>query len=394
MTLFFLIIIYLSFISLGLPDSLLGAAWPLIHLDLAVSLPSAGIISMIITGGTIVSSFLSGKLIRRFGTGKVTFVSVSMTAVALLGFFAFPSFLGLCLSAIPLGLGAGAVDAALNNFVALHYQSKHMSWLHCFWGVGATVGPMIMSFFIAHNNAWRKGYLAISMIQFCLVAILFATLPLWKTVEKKDETAAEAPKKNLENPFEIRGVKIALLSFFSYCAIEATAGLWGSSYLVGHKGVSADMGARWTSMFYAGITVGRFLSGFVAIKLSNRSLIRIGQSICASGAILLLLPLPLLFSMIGFVMVGLGCAPVFPCMLQETPRRFGASASQSIMGIQMAFAYMGSTFMPPLFGMLTSQFGIAILPVFLSSAIVLMVLSSESLNKILSAKASRFGVLG
>ena len=382
-----LIIIYLAFISLGLPDSLLGSAWPVMQTDLSVGFSSAGIISMIISGGTIISSLLSGKLINRFGTGKVTFVSVTMTAIALLGFSAAPSFIWLCIMSIPLGLGAGSVDAALNNFVALHYEAKHMSWLHCFWGIGATSGPIIMSLFIAKNSGWRKGYFTISLIQFSLVFLLFITLPLWKRFEKNDEDASVDEEKNTEkiSPLKIPGVKLALVSFVCYCAAEATAGLWGSSYLV-NKGLSPDDAAIGISLFYGGITLGRFLSGFLTIKLNNCILIRLGQVICIMGAIFLLLPLPTYFSLVGLTFVGLGCAPIYPCMLHETPNRFGKTASQSIMGLQMAFAYMGSTFMPPILGFIASKTSITIFPYFLLFYMLIMLIGSEKINVFIKRK--------
>ena len=377
-----LIIIYLAFISLGLPDSLLGSAWPVMQADLSVGFSSAGIISMIVCGGTIISSLFSGKLIHRFGTGKLTFVSVTMTALALLGFSAFPSFIWLCIMAIPLGLGAGSVDAALNNFVALHYEAKHMSWLHCFWGVGATSGPIIMSLFLAKNNDWQKGFFTISLIQFALVFLLFITLPLWKKLEKNDSEVSNDDKKNTEkiSPLKIPGVKLALVSFVCYCATESTAGLWGSSYLVNYKGFSADDAARGISLFYGGITLGRLLTGFLTMKFNNRILIRSGQIICIIGAIFLLAPLPTYFSLIGLILVGLGCAPIYPCMLHETPTRFGTSASQSIMGIQMAFAYIGSTFMPPILGFIASKTSIAIFPYFLLLYMLIMLIGSEKIN--------------
>jgi len=376
-----LIIIYLAFISLGLPDSLLGSAWPVMQSDLSVGFSSAGIISMIICGGTIISSLLSGKLINRFGTGKVTFVSVAMTAVALLCFSIAPSFIWLCIMSIPLGLGAGSVDAALNNFVALHYKAKHMSWLHCFWGIGATSGPIIMSLFIAKNSGWRKGYFTISMIQFSLVFLLFITLPLWKRFEKNDEEASIDEEKNTEkiSPLKIPGVKLVLVSFVCYCAAEATAGLWGSSYLV-NKGLSPDDASIGISLFYGGITLGRFLSGFLTIKLNNCILIRLGQVTCIIGAVCLLLPLPTYFSLVGLILVGLGCAPIYPCMLHETPNRFGISASQSIMGLQMAFAYIGSTFMPPILGFIASKTSIMIFPYFLLCYMLIMLIGSEKIN--------------
>lgn len=383
-----LIIIYMAFISLGLPDSLLGSAWPIMHKDLSAAVSSAGIISMIVSGGTIISSLLSGRVIKRFGTGKVTFVSVAMTAVALLGFSISHSFILVCIMAIPLGLGAGSVDAALNNFVALHYKAKHMSWLHCFWGIGATLGPIIMSLFIAKNNQWGKGYFTISMIQFCLVFILCITLPLWETIEKnEDEIAAEKEKSiNRRNIFKIPGLKLALVSFICYCATESTTGLWGSSYLVNYKGLSPDEAARWISLFYAGITLGRFISGFITMKLENSMLIRYGQIICIIGAIFLLLPLPIYFSMIGLVLIGLGCAPIYPSMLHETPRRFGKDKSQYIMGLQMAFAYMGSTFMPPILGFAVSNTSFVILPYFLLCFMVIMLIGSEKINDFMKNK--------
>lgn len=385
---FFLIIIYITFISLGLPDSLLGSAWPIMHRDLGVELSSAGIVSMIITSGTIVSSILSSKVIRRFGTGKVTFVSVTMTAGALFGFSLLQSFIWLCILAIPLGLGAGAVDSSLNNFVALHYKAKHMSWLHCFWGVGATSSPIIMSFFIANNNDWQKGYFSISIIQFLVVLLLIFTLPMWKKMENNNiaESAEDIKKSENVNIFKLPGAKLVLVSFLCYCATESTVGLWGSSYLVNHKGISPDVAARWLALFFGGITVGRLISGFVAMKLKSNILIRIGQSICIIGVTMLMLPLATYFSMVGLILIGLGCAPIFPSMLHDTPNRFGKDISQSIMGVQMAFAYIGSTIMPPLLGFIALKSGIGVLPIFLLVFIVIMLICSEKINIIMKAK--------
>jgi fucose permease len=356
--------------------------------DLSVGTSSAGIISMLICGGTIISSLFSAKLINRFGTGKITFISVAMTAFALLGFSISHSFIMLCIIAIPLGLGAGSVDAALNNFVALHYKAKHMSWLHCFWGIGATSGPIIMSLFLADKNGWQKGYLTISIIQFSLVLVLLISLPLWKYLEKKDQTSSENQELNAKkiNPLKIPGVKLALISFVCYCATEATAGLWGSSYLVNYKGLSADAAARGISLFYGGITLGRFLAGFLTMKFNNRTLIRAGQIMCIAGAALLLLPT--YFSLIGLILIGLGCAPIYPAMLHETPNRFGKSESQAIMGMQMAFAYIGSTFMPPILGFLASKTSIIIFPYFLLLCIIVMLIGSEKINLFLNNRKS------
>ncbi|MEQ6377474.1 MFS transporter [Bacillaceae bacterium S4-13-56] len=394
MTLILLVIIYLAFISLGLPDSLLGAAWPVMQEDFGAPLEIAGFLFMTIAGGTILSSLVSGRIIERFGTGKVTFISGLMTAGALLGFYFAPSILWLFVWAIPLGLGAGAVDAALNNYVALHYKAHHMSWLHSFWGVGATLGPVIMAQFISGQYSWRSGYLTIAGIQFVLAAILLFSLPLWKRVSKispviEDEKREDIQDKFLDensrvNPLQIRGVKLALLSFLFYCATEATVGLWGSSFLVNVKGVSAATAAQWVSFYWGGLTIGRFLTGFITFKMSNRKIIRMGQIIALVGAVLLVLPFPSILSLIGFIVVGLGLAPIFPSMLHETPTLFGKTHSQKIMGYQMAVAYTGTTFMPPLLGYIASHTTIGIFPLFILTYAAAMLLSSERLNRVIS----------
>lgn len=394
MTTFLLIIIYLAFISLGLPDSLLGAAWPVMQSDFGAPIETAGYLFMTIAGGTILSSLVSGKVLKRFGTGKVTFVSVLMTACALLGFYFAPSIIWLFLCAIPLGMGAGAVDSGLNDYVATHYKAHHMSWLHCFWGVGATLGPVIMAQYISNQN-WGKGYLTISGLQFILVVILLFTLPLWNKVnshitinKEPEEPKGISFKENAEKvrPLQMNGVKLALASFFFYCAVEATVGLWGSSFLVNVKGLTAATAAEWVSFYYAGITIGRLITGFVTFKMSNQMLIRMGQIIALTGAILLVLPLPSFFSVAGFIVVGLGLAPIFPCMLHETPARFGEKHSQAIMGYQMAVAYTGSTFMPPLFGFIASHTTVALFPICTVIFVIAMVLSSEKLNRVLKKK--------
>jgi len=394
---YILIIIYLAFISLGLPDSLLGVTWPVMRLDLNASLAAAGIISMTISGGTIISSLLSGKVLRRFGTGKVTTVSVFMTACALLGFSFAPSLFWLILLAIPLGLGAGSVDAGLNAYIATHYKSHHMSWLHCFWGIGAMTGPMIMSSFMKGENTWRKGYLTVAIIQVILVIILFLTLPLWKKVEKSvevkvmDDKDSIGDKDTLEqnsranfiidrHPYKIKGVKQVLLTFLLYCAIESTLGLWGSSFLVNVRGIDVSIAAKWVAMYYGGITLGRFLSGFLTLKLSNKVLIRMGQLMLLAGALLLVLPLPDLFSLFGLTLAGLGCAPIYPCMLHETPARFGKENSQNLMGIQMAIAYAGATFLPPILGFVAGFTTMIIYPFVILVYVIIMLANTEKLN--------------
>lgn len=378
-----LLIIYISFISLGLPDAILGSSWPMIHQDLNVPISYAGLVTMIISGGTIISSFFSEKFIRKFGTGKVTTFSVFLTAIGLLGVYFSPSFIWICLLGIPLGLGAGAVDSALNNFVALHYKAKHMNWLHCFWGVGATTGPFIMSVYLLKENGWRLGYATIGSIQAVLVICLFISLPLWKKFDiDSNEEISNTKEVKISTLINLPGAKPALISFFCYCAVELTTGLWVSSYLVISNGLSAKIAAKWVSLYYLGITIGRFLAGFISIKLNNKQMLRIGQVICIIGGILLSITYSSNIQLIGLISIGLGCAPIYPAMLHETPNRFGKELSQGIMGIQMATAYVGSTFMPPLFGALSQIVGFEILPYFILILMILMLILTEKVNKV------------
>lgn len=376
-----LFIIYLAFISLGLPDSLLGSAWPAMFEDLGVPLDYAGFISMIVAAGTVISSLFSGKLIGKFGVATVTTFSVLMTALALMGFAYSYHFLYLCLLAIPLGLGAGSVDTALNNYVALHFQAKHMNWLHSFWGVGAAIGPLIMAGYLAKGESWNSGYHAIAWIQIGLVLILIFSLPLWV---KSKETAVPNQDTKSPNLFSllvtIPGLKQALAVFFCYCTIEATFGLWGASYLVFERGMEVDQAARLTSLYYLGITIGRFFSGFLTIHFTNRQLVQYGLGVIALGLVLLFLP----FSasvLPGFLLIGLGCAPIFPSLLHETPVNFGEKHSQTIMGMQMASAYVGITLMPFLFGKLASFTGYGFLLGFLAIFLLLIFGMTSLMNR-------------
>lgn len=378
-----LVIIYIAFISLGLPDSILGSAWPSMYKGMNASVSYAGIITMIIAGGTIVSSLLSSRLIRKIGTGMVTTISVAMTAVALFGFSFSHNFWQLCLWGIPYGLGAGSVDAALNNFVALHYKSKHMSWLHCFWGIGATTGPYIMGLCLANGLTWNFGYRTIGVIQVFLAACLFLSLPLWKIKQSKNYTEEDGGKNvGLREVIHLPGAKAILIAFFCYCSLEATAGLWASSFMVIYKGIDAQTAAKWAAVFYLGITIGRFISGFLTSRLGDRNMVRLGQIIAAVGAIIILLPFGNTFAFLGLIMVGGGCAPIYPSLLHETPDNFGKEKSQAIMGMQMASAYTGSTFMPLLFGIIAEKTDIRLYPVFLLFFILLMVLMVERMNGI------------
>ena len=378
---FLLALIYISFISLGLPDALLGGAWPTMHKEFGVPVSYAGIISMIICMGTIVSSLLSDRMTKRFGTGKVTAMSVLMTALALFGFSVSGSFPMLCLLAIPYGLGAGGVDASINNYAAVHYASRHMSWLHCMWGIGASTGPYILAAAMA-KESWNLGYLWVGIIQMVLTAVLFLNLPLWKDDGPTEKTGEKQKALSLKEIFSIHGVKEIMTAFFCYCALESTAGLWASSYFVMEQGISEETAAALATLFYTGITVGRGVSGFVTYKLNDKNMIRLGEIIITVGVLAMLLPFGEKTAMAGIVIVGLGCAPIYPSIIHSTPSHFGADKSQAIIGVQMACAYLGSCFMPPLFGVLANNISAGILPLYLGAFLVFMFFAMERLNKI------------
>ncbi|WP_411346944.1 MFS transporter [Paenibacillus sp. WLX2291] len=454
----FLIVIYLAFISLGIPDSMLGAAWPVLHVDIGAPFGAAGVLSIIAAGGTIVSSLASGRLIEKLGTGVITLISCCLTAGALLGFAFVPSLTWLAVLAIPLGIGAGAVDSGLNHFVASHYKAHHMSWLHCFWGVGATTGPIIMAHYIGAGS-WRSGYIAVACVQGILVVILLLTLPLWGKVSRlrqaekeqqrqqpilanefhtaggepivadsttgarvladstagepvvadniiiegnvdaashskggnanlADETNTIAANTNIspqaipgKGLFRLRGVTFTLFTFLFYCGAETTVGLWGASFLVGSRQVAPDVAAGWISLYFAGITIGRFVTGFLTLRASNRTLILLGQVLAVLGAILLVLPLPGSLLMLGLILIGIGFAPIFPGLLHETPARFGEGNSARLIGYQMATAYTGATLLPPLFGLVASYVQIGLFPYVVLAFIVLMLYCSERVNR-------------
>ncbi|MFU0571897.1 MFS transporter [Gardnerella vaginalis] len=367
-----LAIIYLAFISLGLPDALLGSAWPTMSHDIGAQISWAGGISMVISAGTIASALLSDRMTKRFGAGKVTFVSVALTALALLGFSFAPNYIVLILLAIPYGLGAGGVDAALNNYVALHYESRHMSWLHCMWGIGASAGPYVMGFALSHGFGWSAGYQYIAIVQVILTVILFISLPLWNNrkaheLSKSIQISKEYSKTlSFAEVLRIPGAKNILIMFFCYCAIEQTAGLWASSYMVLYGSVSHVVAAVWASLFYVGITAGRFISGFLTMRFNDETMIRLGQLVMILGILVLLLPLPNHIALVaGFVIIGLGCAPIYPCVIHSTPHYFGADKSQAIVGMQMASAYIGSMLMPAIFGFIGQNVSMSLLPAYL-----------------------------
>ncbi len=368
-----LVLIYLAFISLGLPDSLLGSGWPAMHVDMNVSISLMGVVSMVISGGTIVSGLLSDRLTKKLGTRAVTVVSVFLTAAALLGFSFSGKFWMLIVFAVPYGLGAGAIDAALNNYVALHYTSRHMSWLHCFWGVGTIVSPFVMGYALT-TSGWQGGYRIVGFIQLAIALILLVTLPVWKKAAVKTEEETPNKHTGLKDALKIKGVVFLLIGFFAYCAAEATAMGWASTYFSEVKGLTAERAAQFASLFYIGITASRFVSGFVTEKLGDKKMITIGTCILFCGIVLLAVPVKsYALAIAAFLTIGFGCGPIYPSIIHSTPYNFGAENSGAIIGIQMASAYVGATFLPPLFGLLGNLIGFWIMPAFLAAFAVLMI---------------------
>lgn len=417
-----LLMIYLAFVSLGLPDALLGSAWPIMYQEFAVPVSYSGTVFMIICGGTILSSLNSEKLNRRFGTGKITAISVLLTAIALFGFSISHSFLMLCLFAIPYGLGAGSVDAALNHYVALHYSSRHMSWLHCMWGLGASVGPYIMGFVLQRGEPWNRGYLIVSLIQFALAIALFCSLSLWKkkpeeltenaasttkqedsqqnnslqeaTSEespKQESLSSEAPKQralSLKEVFVIPGAKESLASFYGYCALEQTVGLWAGSFMVLALGMEEKLAASYVALFYFGITFGRFLSGFFTMKWKDEQMVLGGSAIVFFGIFLLFTPWSKALVLPALILIGLGCAPVYPSVIHSTPYNFGVEHSSALIGAQMAAAYVGTLIMPPLFGVLGRSFSMKLFPYYSMFLLLFMVFTYRRMLQV-TKKARR-----
>ncbi|MEG2007317.1 MAG: MFS transporter [Oscillospiraceae bacterium] len=376
-----LVLIYAAFISLGLPDSILGSAWPAMQPDLGAPLSLAGALSLVVSVCTVVSSAVSVRVIARFGVGRVTLVSVAMTALALIGYAAAPGFWALCLLALPLGLGAGSVDAALNNFVATNYEARHMSWLHCFWGVGATAGPLIMSFWIARSAGWRGGYLSIGCIQLALTLVLLFSLRLWRSGEGGNGPSEKPLVLSFRQMAALPCAGAAFLTFFCYCALEQAVGLWGASYLTGARGFSAAEAATCMSLYYFGITAGRLVTGFFAGKFSDARLIRIGELVIFFGLALLVLPDSAYIPPTALLLIGLGCAPVFPSMLHRTPELFGTASSQAMTGAQMSCAYMGVTLMPPIFGLAAQRVSVSLLPLYCAALFGGMLLCTEHIRR-------------
>ena len=376
-----LAIIYVSFVSLGLPDALLGAAWPVMQTDLSVPVSYAGGISLIIAVGTVISSLQADRLMKWLGTGKIMVISVAMTAVAIFGFSVSHAYWMLCLWAIPYGLGAGSVDAALNNYVAIHYASRHMSWLHCMWGLGASIGPYIMGAALTGGMHWNTGYGIISVLQIVLTLVLLLSLPLWKKSKADSQTGEAAVPLTMKQILKIPGAKEVMVAFFCYCALEQTAILWGSSYLVMNNGMDEETAASLASLFLMGLTVGRALNGFLTFKLNDTNLIRLGQGIIGLGVVIMLLPLGNAASFAGLMLCGLGCAPIYPCIIHSTPEHFGEENSQALIGVQMASAYIGICCMPPLFGLIARGLSASWLPWYLGAILILMAVMCEQLHR-------------
>lgn len=421
-------IIYLAFISLGLPDSAIGSAWPTMAPSLGAGISWVGVVTMIISAGTIVSSLMSVRVVERFGTGRVTVMSVVLTAAALMGFSQSQAFWQLCLWAVPYGLGAGAVDAALNAFVAVHYESQHMSWLHCMWGVGASGGPMVMAQCL-ERSTWSLGFLVLGGIQVGIALVLTLSLPLWRDRKLprvsgrragQEAASGAAPEAALPRGeaghgagaralsgataapgaggtsdctgeklparrtraqlLRIPGVKAVLVSFFCYSAFEATCGNWAATFCALARGIDAQTAASWAALFYMGVTAGRAVSGFISLKVNDRNMIRLGQALITVALVCVLMPGDTaLFA--GLVLLGCGCAPIYPSTIHATPARFGEELALELTGMQMAFAYIGSLAMSPLFGVFAQFFGTWLYPWYLVIFLVGMTVAGERLNR-------------
>ncbi|WJM11012.1 MFS transporter [Paenibacillus sp. PK1-4R] len=387
-----LIIIYLAFIGLGLPDALLGSAWSVMKNDIHATTEMAGYISLIISFSTVVSSLSASRLLHRFGTGKVTLFSILSTTIALLGFSFSENFVFLLILAVPLGLGAGSVDAALSNYVALHFKAKHMNWLHCFWGIGAVTGPLVMAYWLNQANNWRAGYVTVGLILLGIVVILLSTLSLWKIFEKGRVEGSGDEKKRVSNREAIRipGVKMSMLAMLCYNGSETAAGLWMASFFIVSKGVSPGTAAALSSLFFIGIILGRIISGFLSTHVSSKNLIRYGGIIGCFGLVILVMPIPYWIAAGALFIVGLGGAPIYPSIVHATPERFGEKASPSVIGLEMASAYTGSTLIPLGMGLIASEWGMSMVPLILLILFSVMFAATELVNR--STKATRLTV--
>lgn len=375
-----LLVIYLIYISLGLPDEIFGSAWPIMHTVMGVPLAAAGAFTITVSIGNVLSSFFSGKLIHHFGTAKITVASIFLTVIGLFSVSFSENFLMSCVAAIPLGLGSGCIDAALNSFVALHFASQHMSWLHCSWGIGAAAGPLLMSIVINQPDGWRLGYRVIAAIQLVIAVIALCSLPLWKKAVPNQPDGADTEKStSYKTLIQMKGVKIALLLFFLYCGIEYLCGIWSASFFVGAREFTVDAAARMTATFYIGITVGRLISGFLSMKLSDKKLVYGGCLLLAIGIAACIIPLRPV-NVLSLLIMGLGCAPIYPCFMHSTPLFFGRKAAPGVIGMQMSAAGLGGMLIPPLFGLIAGATSVSLLPICVLLLFIILVLCTVRLH--------------
>lgn len=361
--LFFILIIYLTYISLGLPDSLLGVTWPEMINDFPVEQSAAGLISMAVAVCTVISSLQTPRLLKKIGTGNLIFTSVLLTSVGLTGFSLSQHFYFLLIAAIPLGFGAGAIDTSLNDYVSVNLEAYHMNWLHAFWGIGATMGPLIMGFTLRSQFSWRMGYVIIAVIQVLIALVLFLSLPSWKK-DKEVQTGTHKESFSIPALIKDRGILYSFLAFLVYVSLEGTVFLWGSTYLITSKDLTPSTASFILSIFFTSLTLGRILSGFVTFWLSNQKMLYVSFGILLLGIIAMMFGSTALLYL-GLGLIGLGCAAIFPTMMHETPRRFGEAKSSSVIGVQIASGSIGITTLPPLFGVLFQNISMELFPVFL-----------------------------
>ena len=377
-----LVVIYIIFISLGLPDSLLGVVWPVVHQEFGLHESFASVFSIIVGVGTGGVSFIAGTLLRKFGTAKVALVSILVTAMGLVGISLSPNVVVMIIFSIILGYGAGAIDTGLNNFVSLHYKASHMNFLHCFWGLGVTISPLIMSAFLGDSEgSWRGGYRIVALLQLIIGAIALTAFRKWERIEKGTEKTESEPEEKseitLKDVLKIKAVLTSILSLGAYCGMEFLLGTWGATYAVNVFNLSPAHAAKWVSLIYGGIMLGRFVAGFVSMKLSDNKMIKSGALISLVGMIILALPIGDA-SLFGFLVIGFGFGPIFPSVLHSVPSRFGKEYSADITGFHMGGAYTIGLIVHLTFGFVASATTFKITPFVLLGLCALMLTMNET----------------
>jgi len=360
---------------------MIGAAWPAMYGELGVSDSRLGIVSTILTCCCIVANIYSPRLLNRFSTGSLIAASMLIIGLSTLGFGLSGTFASLCIFAVLLGLALGCIDAVMNNFMAVNYKSRHMNWLHGCWGLGATISPIILAAGMERFGTWRAGYFSVSGIHFVITIVLFLSLPLWKKVSKPTEQVEEYVKTDYKEVMRLKGIKLSLIAFFFYCALEISLGLWGSTYLVMIKKVTEEQAAGWLSLLFLGLTLGRLITGFLTFKLSNTQLIRIGGALVFVGILILFLSSRDAAYMIGFFIFGFGCGPIWPCLIHETPKRFGEAYSQLVVGLQLVASNAGNALAPLVFGAMAAYTGYATLPLYLVVLLIVTMIAIEIQNR-------------